>query len=297
MVPCSRFCLLLTLSQCLMHKHFFFVLTSLSLKLIWKNLFAGSESFSRYRVTCIHSPDKCKYSELCSNQQTVWTLYILSRLWNRSEKLGHQLPFGKVVSYIAFKRCTFSCDSGKWEANSSAQLQYRTTWLTKKKQRRKILWDSLTIIVRPWNGTSELLCQLGNFPPSEVRQRKLPRATLTPLKMELFLRSFMFFFIFFFTNVIIFSFLLVIKNMFTYKVKVWFNVAVCGCAGTGVIYIRTILIQIFILLRDHLCNPCVLDLIQYTLIASQMYKNTFFLYLFVTGHGCQQHGVGKIHYL
>lgn len=86
MVPWSRFCLLLTLSQCLMHKHFFFVLTSLSLKLIWKNLFAGSESFSRYRVTCIHSPDKCKYSELCSNQQTVWTLYILSRLWNRSEK-------------------------------------------------------------------------------------------------------------------------------------------------------------------------------------------------------------------
>lgn len=207
-------------------------------------------------MTCIHSPDKCKYSELCSNQQTVWTLYILSRLWNRSEKLGHQLPFGKVVSYIAFKRCTFSCDSGKWEANSSAQLQYRTTWLTKKKQRRKILWDSLTIIVRPWNGTSELLCQLGDFPPSEVRQRKLPRATLTLLKMELFLRSFMFFFIFFFTNVIIFSFLLVIKNMFTYKVKVWFNVAVCGCAGTGVIYTDHSNPNIYIVKRPSVQSLC-----------------------------------------
>ncbi len=46
----------------------------------------------------------------------------------------------------------------------------------KDEQRKIISGDSLVVTMRPWNGTSALVCQLGNFPQTEARQiqRKFP---------------------------------------------------------------------------------------------------------------------------
>lgn len=86
----------------------------------------------------------------------------------------------KTLSFLSSKKIPFSHEwvviwgnEGQIWANTEKCEVY------KEEQREMIFWGGLMAARRAWNGTSALMCQLCNFPPSEVRE--MQRSSLLPL--------------------------------------------------------------------------------------------------------------------
>lgn len=165
----------------------------------------GSSSACEYEV-CIKShavtyslttePRKGRV-RLCVSHHNEMQKYLQSDIirYLKAYFYRHSLSLHHLMSSLRIKRWVITQLQSCWNCNHLAdekqnpRLKLRSyVWpsvccmgelhkcWSQRKQREIIFGDSLMGTMRPWNGTSVLVCQLANFPPREVRQihRKLP---------------------------------------------------------------------------------------------------------------------------